>query len=81
MCGLCIEACPTRALTMTNEYELADDNREDLIYEKQDLLAPLLPGMEEPPHPMRLGDDEKAYYLGGLQDVAGEQAASPEGSK
>jgi formate hydrogenlyase subunit 6/NADH:ubiquinone oxidoreductase subunit I len=26
-CGLCIEACPTRALTMTNEYELADNNR------------------------------------------------------
>ena len=34
LCGLCIEACPTRALTMTNEYELADDNRADLIYEK-----------------------------------------------
>ena len=45
LCGLCIEACPTRALTMTNEYELADDNRADLIYEKSDLLAPLLPGM------------------------------------
>ena len=30
-CGLCIEACPTRALTMTNEYEMADDNRADLI--------------------------------------------------
>ena len=43
-CGLCIEACPTRALTMTNEYELADDNRADLIFEKKDLLAPLLPG-------------------------------------
>ena len=26
-CGLCIEACPTRALTMSNEYELADDSR------------------------------------------------------
>jgi NADH-quinone oxidoreductase subunit I len=64
LCGLCIEACPTRALTMTNEYELADSSRESLIYEKQDLLAPLLPGMEDPPHPMRLGDDEKAYYLG-----------------
>ena len=64
LCGLCIEACPTRALTMTNEYELADDNRADLIYEKQDLLAPLLPGMEEPPHPMRLGDDEGDYYRG-----------------
>ena len=63
LCGLCIEACPTRALTMTNEYELADDTREKLIYEKQDLLAPLLPGMEEPPHPMRLGDSERDYYL------------------
>jgi NADH-quinone oxidoreductase subunit I len=81
LCGLCIEACPTRALTMTNEYELADDNREDLIYEKQNLLAPLLPGMEDPPHPMRLGDDETAYYRGGLQDVAGQQAETAEGSK
>jgi NADH-quinone oxidoreductase subunit I len=64
LCGLCIEACPTRALTMTNEYELADDNRADLIYEKQDLLAPLLPGMEQPPHAMLLGDDETDYYRG-----------------
>jgi NADH-quinone oxidoreductase subunit I len=63
LCGLCIEACPTRALTMTNEYELADYTRESLIYEKQDLLAPLLPGMEAPPHPMRLGDDERDYYV------------------
>src|SRR5690554_4123908 len=64
LCGLCIEACPTRALTMTNEFELADDTRESLIYEKSDLLAPLLPGMEEPPHAMLLGDDEKDYYRG-----------------
>ena len=64
LCGLCIEACPTRALTMTNEYELADNNRADLIYEKQDLLAPLLPGMEPPPHQMLLGDDETDYYRG-----------------
>ncbi|MGO1971995.1 MAG: NADH-quinone oxidoreductase subunit NuoI [Propionibacteriaceae bacterium] len=64
LCGLCIEACPTRALTMTNEFELADDSREKLIYEKQDLLAPLLPGMEEPPHERHLGDTEKEYFLG-----------------
>jgi len=64
LCGLCIEACPTRALTMTNEYELADNSREALIYEKNDLLAPLLPNMEAPPHAMRLGDDEQAYYRG-----------------
>src|SRR5437868_3482251 len=63
-CGMCIEACPTRALTMTNEYELADDSRVDLIFTKEQLLAPLAPGMELPPHPMRLGDDEQAYYAG-----------------
>ena len=61
-CGLCIEACPTRALTMSNEYELALDNRQDLIYTKEQLMAPLLPGMEAPPHPTRLGEDEKDYY-------------------
>ena len=64
-CGLCIEACPTRALTMGNEYELADDSRDDLIFTKDQLLSPLLSGMEAPPHPMRLGDSDKDYYLGG----------------
>jgi NADH-quinone oxidoreductase subunit I len=63
LCGLCIEACPTRALTMTNEYELADDNRESLIWTKEQLVAPLQPGMEPPPHPMRLGATERDYYL------------------
>jgi NADH-quinone oxidoreductase subunit I len=62
-CGLCIEACPTRSLTMTNEYELATDSRNDLIFTKDMLLAPLLPGMEQPPHPMRLGDVHD-YYAG-----------------
>jgi NADH-quinone oxidoreductase subunit I len=62
LCGLCIEACPTRALTMTNEYELADYTRESLIYEKSDLLAPLLPGMVEPPHEQMLSDNSKDYY-------------------
>ena len=63
LCGLCIEACPTRALTMSNEFELADSSREALIFEKKDLLAPMLPGMLAPPHAMRLGD-EGAYYRG-----------------
>ncbi|TAL21448.1 MAG: NADH-quinone oxidoreductase subunit I, partial [Frankiales bacterium] len=49
---------------MTNEYELADDSRQDLIFTKAELLAPLLPGMEPPPHPMRLGDTDADYYLG-----------------
>jgi NADH-quinone oxidoreductase subunit I len=70
LCGLCVEACPTRALTMTNEYELADDNRESLIWTKEQLVAPLLPGMETPPHPMRLGQTEQDYYLLGSAGVA-----------
>ena len=48
---------------MSNEYELADDNRQDLIFTKEQLMAPLLPGMEAPPHPMRLGETEQAYYV------------------
>lgn len=66
-CGLCIEACPTRALTMSNEYELADDSRTDLIFTKEQLLAPLSPGMEPAPHPMRLGSSERDYYIGVTQ--------------
>src|SRR6187455_946294 len=63
-CGLCIEACPTRALTMTNEYELAGPSRAGLIFEKQDLLAPVLPGMLEAPHPMVPGTTDGSYYRG-----------------
>jgi NADH-quinone oxidoreductase subunit I len=66
-CGLCVEACPTRSLTMLNDYELANDNRQDLIWTKEQLLAPLLAGMEQPPHPMRLGESEQDYYVNGKQ--------------
>jgi NADH-quinone oxidoreductase subunit I len=74
-CGLCIEACPTRALTMTNFYELAGPTRAGLIYEKQDLLAPTLPGMLAAPHPMVPGTTEKDYYQGGVTEAVPEQQA------
>ena len=84
-CGLCIEACPTRALTMTNEFELADRSREVLIYEKDQLLAPLLPGMVAPPHAMVEGFSERDYYRGlvtgatpAQQAEAAERAAAEE---
>jgi NADH-quinone oxidoreductase subunit I len=63
-CGLCIEACPTRALTMTNDFELAGPTREGLIFEKQDLLAPMLDGMLAAPHPMVEGTTDTEYYRG-----------------
>ncbi|PFG40372.1 NADH dehydrogenase subunit I [Georgenia soli] len=72
-CGLCIEACPTRALTMTNEYELAGPTREGLIYEKQDLLAPMLEGMLAAPHPMVEGTDDDDYYRGDVTGPTAEQ--------
>jgi NADH-quinone oxidoreductase subunit I len=72
-CGLCIEACPTRALTMTNEYELADDDRGKLIYEKQDLLGPLLTGMVAPPHSMVEGTTDTDYYQGKVTKATPEQ--------
>jgi len=72
-CGLCIEACPTRALTMGNEYELADDTRAKLIYEKQDLLAPMLAGMVAAPHPMVEGMDETDYYHGRVDQATAAQ--------
>lgn len=78
LCGFCIEACPTRALTMLNEFELADTSREAMIWEKDQLLAPLQPGMEQPPHPRRLGDDERAYFLG-MPDTGRPDTRMPEG--
>ncbi|WP_281180148.1 NADH-quinone oxidoreductase subunit NuoI [Nocardia acidivorans] len=80
-CGLCIEACPTRALTMTNEYELADDNRADLIYEKQNLLAPMEPGMAPAPHAMYPGADEGSYYRGEVPGAPSELAGVEGGTK
>jgi NADH-quinone oxidoreductase subunit I len=72
-CGLCIEACPTRALTMGNDYEMADTSRERLIVEKQDLLAPMLPGMVVAPHPMVEGTDERDYYSGRVTEASAAQ--------
>ncbi|MEE9242744.1 MAG: NADH-quinone oxidoreductase subunit I, partial [Mycobacterium sp.] len=56
-----------RALTMTNDYEMADDNRADLILGKDKLLAPLQPGMEQPPHPMVTDSTDDDYYLGNIR--------------
>ena len=72
-CGLCIEACPTRALTMTNVYELADNNRADLIFTKDQLLGPVLEGMLPSPHPMVDGMEERDYYLGKVTSSTREQ--------
>ena len=64
-CGMCIEACPTRALTMSTDFdELVGPGREGLIYEKEDLLAPVPEGAVSAPHPMVEGTEDGDYYRG-----------------
>jgi NADH-quinone oxidoreductase subunit I len=58
---------------MTNFYELADNNRADLIFTKEQLLAPLQDGMLPAPHPMVEGFEERDYYLGKVTRATPEQ--------
>lgn len=37
-CGYCEEACPTYAIQLTPDFEMGEYRREDLVYEKEDLL-------------------------------------------
>jgi len=37
-CGLCEEACPTTAIQLTPDFEMAEYNRQNLVYEKEHLL-------------------------------------------
>jgi NADH-quinone oxidoreductase subunit I len=37
-CGYCEEACPTYAIQLTPDFELGESNRQNLVYEKEDLL-------------------------------------------
>lgn len=38
MCGFCEEACPTHAIQLTPDFEMAEYDRQNLVYEKQHLL-------------------------------------------
>ena len=63
-CGFCIDACPTRALTMGNDFELAEYERISDIYDKDMLLAKLPEGALAAPHPMVEGTSDIDYYEG-----------------
>ena len=40
-CGFCVEACPTDAITHGHGFELATFNASNLVYRKEQLLAPM----------------------------------------
>jgi len=37
-CGYCEEACPTYAIQLTPDFEMSEYSRQNLVYEKEDLL-------------------------------------------
>lgn len=37
-CGYCEEACPTYAIQLVPDFEMSEYNRQNLVYEKEDLL-------------------------------------------
>lgn len=37
-CGLCEDACPTYAIQLTPDFEMSEYQRQNLVYEKEDLL-------------------------------------------
>ena len=37
-CGFCEEACPTYAIQLTPDFEMCEYDRQNLVYEKEDLL-------------------------------------------
>jgi NADH-quinone oxidoreductase subunit I len=37
-CGMCEEACPTYAIQLTPDFEMGEYGRQNLVYEKDDLL-------------------------------------------
>lgn len=37
-CGYCEEACPTYAIQLVPDYEMAEYKRQNMVYEKEDLL-------------------------------------------
>jgi len=38
-CGYCEEACPTYAIQLIPDFEMSEYNRQNLVYEKEDLLV------------------------------------------
>src|SRR3974377_195972 len=38
LCGFCEEACPTYAIQLTTDFEYSEYDRQNMVYEKEDLL-------------------------------------------
>ena len=70
-CDLCVEACPTQAITETKLFEFSFTNREDAVYTKDELVVDETTGLPQhlPWEDWRPGED--------LQTSAWMRATSP----
>ena len=73
-CALCVEACPTEAITMTHLFEMSTTNRDDAIYTKETLL------MDERGHVPHMFPDDPMADMNELQVADGwVRATAPSG--
>ena len=73
-CDLCVEACPTEAITETKLFEFSFTNRDDAIYTKRELLVDDDGRARRQPWELWLGgeDDETSAWM---------RATSPSGQR
>ena len=73
-CAMCVEACPTEAITMTHLFEMSTTSRDDAIYTKDELLVAWDGTPHHPDPPNRLIDLEELKLGSGWM-----RATSPSG--
>jgi NADH-quinone oxidoreductase subunit I len=54
-CGMCEEACPVDAIELTHIYDLTGENRDELVYDREKLLAVYDQTKNNPRDPVRTG--------------------------
>ena len=69
-CDLCVEACPTEAITETKLFEFSFTNRADAIYTKDELLVDDDGRAKRMPWELWLGDEDDHTSAVDARDVA-----------
>ena len=73
-CALCVEACPTEAITTTKLFEMSVTNREDAIFTKAELLV------DRDGTPNHQNSEDALADMGELEESGGwMRATSPQG--
>ena len=65
-CGYCEEACPTNAIVLGPVYDLSSFTRDGMIYTKENLLVPPLPGAIGTPQQTPEGEFNRSIIPGTL---------------